>query len=535
MEARPLELSELRDRLRWFISLRWMAAAGVAAIVAGLRWLVGIDLQVLPLLGIALTIALYNLAFWLFARVTGDGGQGSRDGGRDPSESRQGRGDWPPTPRRGALGARTRRPLTDPRLVANVQIAFDLVALTFLLHFVGGVENPFFLYYVFHVIIASILLSRKATYLQATFAAVLFASLAVLEAAGLVPHVSIPQLGAAGLYDDSLYVAAVLASLTSTLYFSAFMATSIVRGLRVREAQVMELKEALEKEEVKLKEAYDRLQEVDRFKSRYMRKASHELRAPLSSIQSLITVALEGFTGNIPSETREILSRASTRTRELLDLVSDLLALSRAREIRPEQARQPVSLAAIAAEVMPLFQAQAVDKGLTMAVSVQPDLPQTWADPEGMEELLSNLVSNAIKYTPAGGEARVTLAAWEAELILSVSDTGIGIEPQDLPHLFEEFFRSRQAREMIHEGTGLGLSIVKAIVDAHGGRIEVRSRPGEGTTFVVALPVWVEGRGLRVKDVGLRVEGGGLRGKEEGAGQETGKTLLLRSANHGRF
>ncbi|MDO8672980.1 MAG: HAMP domain-containing sensor histidine kinase [Dehalococcoidia bacterium] len=468
MKARPLELSELVDRLRWLIDLRWLAAAGVATIVVTLKWLVGVDLQVVPLFLVALAIAMYNLAFWLGLRQ----GIGVRDQGSE----------------RGGRGAGPRPLAPDPRLVANLQITLDLVALTFLLHFSGGVENPFFLYYVFQVIVASILLSRNAAYLHATLAAALFAALALVEFSGLIPHVTILQLGSAELYNHSLYVGAVLVAFASTLYFSTYAATSIVRGLRVREAQVLRLKEVLEKEEHKLQEANVGLKELDRFKSQYMRKVSHELRAPLSSIQSLITVVLEGYTGDIPVETREIMARASTRTKELLDLVSDLLALSRAREIRPEKARQEISLAEISARLMPLFQAQAVDKGLAMAVSVQPDLPPIWADPEGMEELLSNLVSNAIKYTPSGGQVRVTLSASDGLVFLSVSDTGVGIEPDEMPHLFEEFFRSKKARAMVREGTGLGLTIVKAITDAHGGRVDVQSRVGEGTTFVVKLP-----------------------------------------------
>ncbi len=458
MNTQPdLGLAELLARLRWFINLRWLAAAAVAVLAVALR-LLGVEVQVVPLLAVAVAIAAYNLLFWLHAR------------------SLPQRANWPV----GAVAS------------ANLQIGLDLVALTVLLHYVAGVENPFYLYYAFHVIIASILLSAWATYLHTTLAVTLFTGLVALEYWGVLPHVHVPGLLPSPAYRHGLYVLAVLAAFSSTLYLAAFVATSIVGTLRARQREVIALSRTLERREADLRSAYDRLQETERAKSEYMRRVSHDLRSPLGAAQSMLAVVLQNLAGPLPEPARAMLQRVAQRQREMLAVVNDLLALSRAREVRMEGVRRPVPLADLAARVAAEFQAQAESKGLDLSTSIPPDLPAVWGDPDGLQEMLSNLISNAVKYTPPGGRVRVELARADDAVRLQVSDTGIGIEQEEIPRIFEEFYRTGRARELVREGTGLGLSIVKAVVEAHRGRIDVESAPGRGTTFTVTLPI---GRG----------------------------------------
>jgi signal transduction histidine kinase len=134
-----------------------------------------------------------------------------------------------------------------------------------------------------------------------------------------------------------------------------------------------------------------------------------------------------------------------------------------------------------------LIAAQATARGITIKSDIAPDLPCVRGDPEQLEEVLTNLVSNAVRYSHDGGVVEVRLAPCEESIQIEVADSGIGISDEHQARIFEEFFRSSDAREFTSEGTGLGLSIVKTIVDSHGGTITFESRKGEATRFVVSL------------------------------------------------
>ncbi len=222
-------------------------------------------------------------------------------------------------------------------------------------------------------------------------------------------------------------------------------------------------------------------------RSPYLRKVSHELRAALGATQTILSVVLDGFAGPVPDRVGDLLRRASTRNRELVALVTDLLTLSKAQQI--ESARvQEVDVAEVARRTVEMFQLQAQQKPLDFQVLIPSELPTLLGTPEAIADLISNLVSNAVKYTPPEGKVIVDLGVGQGWLYIRVSDTGIGIDDDDLPHVFDEFYRSRRAREFAPEGTGLGLSIARAVVEAHGGQIGVDSIPGQGTTFTVTLP-----------------------------------------------
>ena len=236
-------------------------------------------------------------------------------------------------------------------------------------------------------------------------------------------------------------------------------------------------------------EAYARLRETERVKSQYMRKVSHELRSPLGAIQSTLKVVLDGLTGEIAAKAKEMVARAEARARGLLKVTNDLLSLSRAREAKVPEQLAPVNLRDVVAKVAGLHDSTAAEKGVSLEVEVEEDLPSLKADPEAMEQLLTNLVANGIKYTPGGGKVRLSVTGRDGSIRIVVSDTGIGIPFEDLDKVFAEFYRSENARKLDIEGTGLGMSIVKAIVEACHGDVSVESELGVGSTFEVVLPV----------------------------------------------
>jgi two-component system sensor histidine kinase/response regulator len=257
------------------------------------------------------------------------------------------------------------------------------------------------------------------------------------------------------------------------------------RGLS-REAKRLQ---AIEREAVELARAKEEMERLDRFKTAFTLTVAHELRAPITALQSFLLAMLKGYVS--PNQQKEVLQRAIERVQELLDLVDDLLNLAAAKQELVPSKREVLSLADALEKVVPLLQAQAEEKGITFTVEVR-QRPQVEANLGQMGQLWTNLISNGIKYTPAGGRVTVTLEEKDGWAVGTVEDTGIGIAPQDQPRIFEEFYRTSQAKEFEHRGTGLGLPLVKRVVEGHGGTIEVESALGQGSRFSFRLPVATE-------------------------------------------
>jgi signal transduction histidine kinase len=229
------------------------------------------------------------------------------------------------------------------------------------------------------------------------------------------------------------------------------------------------------------------LERLSEARRQLMLGVAHELRAPIAAVQSYINLILAGYV--TADELRPTLFRVQERLDEVLDLTSDLLDLAR---LKQEQEKLPKvsemqDVAAILRKVCNLFQQQVRDKKQDLKVEIL-DNPFLVADRSHLEQIWTNLISNAIKYTPEGGRIEVTLKSENDCVIGTVADSGIGIADADRPRLFEDFFRTSEAKESGEIGTGLGLSIVKQAVESYGGEIHVTSRLGHGSRFTFILP-----------------------------------------------
>ncbi len=219
----------------------------------------------------------------------------------------------------------------------------------------------------------------------------------------------------------------------------------------------------------------------------FVANVSHELRTPLTMIRGFVETLQDGAAGD-PVKGPEYLSIIDKHVIQLTNLVNDLLELSRL-EGRPGLPRRiEVDIAEVIRKAAEMQQPTAERKNQAVSVSLPPDLPKVPGDPDYLERAIANLVQNAIKYTPDGGAIRVTAAAVDQRVAVEVTDNGIGIPADDLPRIFERFYRVDKSRSRDQGGTGLGLSIVKHVVQAHGGTVEVRSEPGRGSTFRITLP-----------------------------------------------
>jgi two-component system sensor histidine kinase/response regulator len=241
----------------------------------------------------------------------------------------------------------------------------------------------------------------------------------------------------------------------------------------------------IEEEAERLSLEKETLEELDRVKSAFMRKVAHELRAPIAAIESFMHAILEGY--GSPETQRTMQERAALRASELLQLVNDLLSLSGIKDVKMESRKEPVCLRQILDEVLGLHGPEAGRKRIVLEVDCS-DCPPILADPDHIKQLWTNLISNAIKYTPEGGSVLIRLFPRDGTITAEVSDTGIGIAQQDMPRLFEEFYRTDQAKAFAQHGTGLGLSIVRQVVQECGGDINVESELGKGTRFTFRLP-----------------------------------------------
>ena len=229
----------------------------------------------------------------------------------------------------------------------------------------------------------------------------------------------------------------------------------------------------------------EQLLEADRLKDEFVALISHDLRTPLTSIMGYLELILDD--DNLTEEQRGFLSVADRNADRLLRLVNDLLFVARFEAGQLELHPTELDLAAVVRQSVEEAEPRATAGGIQLTCDAGA-VSAVQADKGRMFQLVDNLVSNAIKFTPAGGDVRVSVTPVNGVVRLEVADTGIGIEPQEQQRLFERFFRASTASEHQIPGTGLGLYITRAIVEAHGGSIAVRSDLGEGTSFSVELP-----------------------------------------------
>ena len=604
---RPLE-EELVARGAWLIRLRWLSAAAVLAGTTAVWAIVGDTAPIAAMYGVGVAILGYNAFFWWLDRFL--------------------------------RPAHVRGEIRHARF-ASLQFLTDWVALTVLVHLTGGIASPLLFFYVFHAIIASILLSPRIAALHAAIGVALVGTVTLWQVTGVVPslpipgfeHLPPPDAPVAGqryffftvMIFVSYHMAASMArrlwertrdllrlkeraedayARTRTLYDIARAATSTLdlpavlqviaestaRAMGAKACSIRLLDEdrarlrisavtglsaaylakgevevarspvdrtalqgwpvrvpdvatsrSLQYPEAVLREgiramlvvplnlrgtaigvlrlyagepreftdddigflmaiagqgataienarAFSNLQALDEAKSRFVYVVAHELKAPVAAVRSALSLLDEGYGGELSEGQRPLVARATRRIGALSALLQDLLALGAMKGQLPERRPEPVDLARIVDRVRERVQPDVEAKGLALTLDLASEPLVVSANPDDVERLVGNLLENAVKYTPGGGAVRVTLARDGDQARMDFADTGIGIAPDALPHVFDEFYRAGNAKQQ-SEGTGLGLTLVRRIVDLLHGTIAVESTLGQGTTFTLRLPL----------------------------------------------
>ena len=251
------------------------------------------------------------------------------------------------------------------------------------------------------------------------------------------------------------------------------------------------------------------LGELERLRAEFVSVASHELKTPINVIIGYLELLQEGIYGEIPGKQKEVLQTINKQAQTLTRLIKRLLDISRFEASGGKLEVRKVDLQRLLTTLESSFSVLAMQRDIVFSVDHSPGLPtKVYWDEDRINEVLGNLISNAFKFTPRGGKVALSVLPIDNNVVTTVSDTGAGISPEQLPHIFDKFFMGDNQAQAATKGTGLGLAIAREIVEAHGGEIVVESRVGEGTTFVVTLPVEAPGARKR-REPAQNLEGAG--------------------------
>ncbi len=443
--------TELYGRLCMFVRLRWFAVTGLAT-AAMLGPSVGLPHLWPSLFLVAVFVASYNLYYALRLR-----------------DARQAAGPL------GYLQAR-----------ALVQMALDLLALLFAVHFTGGLDSPILPFFVFHMAIGTMLLPNRTMYLVATAVCLalllvpLLAQMGLFEAPASLDAVGVPG-GSGGL---------VFLAIAVTIYGTVYLTGRVTARIREGNLNLLDTTMLLGEKTHQLEQALAEIKDVERRKSHYMRLSAHQLRSPLGTVKASLDVLARGTVDPNSERGQRILAGCVERVDGLLMIVNDLLGLAKIRE---GQQSTPwvrnLRLDELLGRVQQSLAAYARERGIPLSVDLSEPVNLTWGSPEDLHYAVENLLQNAIKYTAAPGTVRMALASADGWATVTIADEGIGIPQEMLQDIFLEFVRAVNAKHHAHEGTGLGLSIAKEATELHGGTLSIDSEEDRGTTVTIRLPL----------------------------------------------
>lgn len=287
--------------------------------------------------------------------------------------------------------------------------------------------------------------------------------------------------------------------------FGYYLIRGVKREIKQREdleELTKQLQKATAKLEVtnkKLAGANKELERLDQSKSEFLSIASHQLRTPLTVIKGYISMVQEGNFGKVPAKLAEVLGKVYISNERLISLVESLLNISRIEAGRIQFDIQPVDIVATTEAIVADFQQKAQAKSLKLEFTPDTNIPRVAADPQKIKDIISNLIDNSIKYTPSG-EVNISIHQESQSVVFDCRDTGLGIDPEDLPRLFNKFVRGKGMQQVHTEGTGLGLYFARMVTENMGGRIWVESEgKGKGSKFSFSLPMFDKAKATKVK------------------------------------
>lgn len=453
---------EVRKRNRWLITLRYFAIAMLASLTAGIEWFrvtrENIEFDTLPLWIIALSILLYNIIFHSIWNVLS-----KRRNWNHPRKIIY--------PRKGFHSLH----------FSLLQICIDFIALSLFIYFTGGVETPLFAFFIFHVIIGSLLLPASIISLIITVTMAVSVAGAVMECSSIIPHYAIKGIMPFTLYNDETYLVIFFTLFGIVMYMSIYLANSISKQLYRRERA--------------LTLAYEKLEEAEKSKSRYVMSVVHDLKTPIAAVITYLDMMLEGTLGELKDSQQQPLERSKIRLSNAINIINDILYISQLKLESEIDKSSDIDLIALFDEIHRDFQILIKSKDIKYDFLSESSPAVLKGEERILKLAIANIVSNSVKYTDSGGMIHVRIIDNKESWIISVADTGIGIPDTEKRKVFEDFYRTTKSKKRSIEGSGLGLSITLETVRKYGGSIKVESPSYleisdelPGSEFIIELP-----------------------------------------------
>jgi len=448
---------ELLVRLKWFVQLRWLFLLGLATALFFAVKVFGLGMNLTPILIVVIAVVIYNFVFYFLHR--------SRN--RHPEREVTLRG---------------------LRIEANLQIGLDLLSLIFLVHFTGGIENPFIFFFVFHMLLGSILLAGRDIWFHAIFTITILFILLGLSYFNILSHHQIEGFASEELWSNVPYLWAGILSFGTTILMAVYMTNSIARSLRHREGELFFTKNQLENQSKKLEQANMELIRQQNLLVQSEKLASlgklsagiaHELNNPLTGILSFSHFIKEECTEQSRLQHDiDIVIRETNRCKVIIKGLLDF-----ARQSKPE--KKSGDIIQLLNKVISLVENHKDFKNIEIVKHFPEELMEIMYDKDQIQQVFMNLMVNAQEAMPDGGALHVSVRiSMDMEyVVIRFRDSGTGITEENMKKIFDPFFTTKET------GTGLGLSIILGIIENHEGKLEADSELGKGATFTVKLPI----------------------------------------------
>lgn len=427
-------LDTLRIRIGWIINLRWVALFGLLSAIPISQRILDFRIAYSELYIIAGILVGLNLVYFFLYRY------------------------FPFNNFRQEL------------IFTEIQVIVDMILISFTVHYIGGIGNPFFFIYIVIIIISGILFLGNVPYINAVIAALLLTFWSILEYKGVVQNYTIRA--------EPVRLSVLITSLCA-FYVLVFAATYVIKDFI---SGYRQLKKLIDEKSAQLENTIKERDKIFRF-------TAHELKSPLTTLRSMLAVIEEVYSEKMDPEIAGMIRRAVVRTDQVLDMVKDMIDVTHYRHGATDAVIEKIHLNSWVEKIVNQLRDYAKRKAIVIQVDKIDSNPTIEFDGRALEKVLINLTNNAIRYSPEGASVRITPFVKRSRFGFAVSDTGIGIAEADLPKIFDEFYRSKNAREMERLGTGLGLSLIKQIVEQYNGKIYVESELGKGSTFTVEIPL----------------------------------------------
>lgn len=438
----------IRTRNLWFIKIRYLFVVVLILFVVGGQYVLGLELsvrQITAILLISLIILLYNIGIQLLRRnikcIPGK---------------------------------------FNPLHLSLLQMVLDLITLLVLIYYTGAIDSPLYIFAVFHTIIGSLILPGIVVYTVLSVYLLLYSIMIFLQYQDVLHAHYMKGIYLGTPEHNITYVFLFLIIYASMLLLSAYIANKISHQLYKREQQ--------------LKSSLDQIDKVEKKKQKYIIGVVHEIKSPISAIQSITDLILDEYIAPLPDILKEKIERIKIRSMEGLNLVNNVLFISRLRLLNLTSTEKIDVLSTIK-EVIDKRCADMKKDEMKISINdkrtIKRDLQ---ADKILFELAISNLICNAFKYTPKDGRVDVELIDDELSLTIEILDTGIGIPSNEIQNVMNEFYRATNVKKQNFEGSGLGLTLVKEVIDLHGGSISIKSPSkigninNPGTAITIKIP-----------------------------------------------